>query len=75
MVIQRTYGRYSTMRGDMLDDTVRWLEWALKNPRYVPRIPRFRVDSGMRFSKRFKVAFWSTVNHKIADFPYPWEER
>jgi len=55
------YKYYSTMRQDMLEDTTRFLSWALRNVHCLPRIPRVRVDSGIRFSERFKVAFWSSV--------------
>lgn len=74
MVIQRSYNRYTTMRREMLSDSVRWIDWALANPDRVPRIPRVRVDSGIRFSERFKVAYWSTVVQKLDNYPYPWDE-
>jgi hypothetical protein len=72
-MVRRSMMHYAGIRSSMLDETVRWLEWALRNPRYVPRIPRVRVDSGVRFSERLKVAFWSTVNRKLAELPEPWE--
>ena len=72
---QRTYNRYSATRRDMLEDTTRFVGWALRNPVYFPRIPRVRVDSGMQFSERFKMAFWSSVLRKIRHVPFPWEDR
>jgi len=73
-MVQRTYNRYSGMRRDMLEDTTRFLGWALRNPVYIPRIPRVRVDSGIRFSERFKVAFWSSALQRLRQIPFPWEE-
>ena len=67
----RTFNRYSTIRTDMLDETVRFLTFALKNPGYFPRIPRVRVDSDVRFSEKIKVAFWSTAVKKAASAPVP----
>jgi hypothetical protein len=72
-VVQRIFNRYSTMRQDMLDETVRFLSWALKHPGDFPRIPRVRVDSGLRFSERIKVAFWTSVLDRMAHAAYPSE--
>ena len=70
----RVYNYYSTMRQDMLEDTTRFLSWALRNVHYFPRIPRVRVDSGIRFSERFKVAFWSSVFLRMSGLAEPLEE-
>ena len=72
-MLGRVYKHYSTMRRDMLEDTTRFLSWALRHPQGFPRIPRVRVDSGIRFSERFKVAFWSSVLHKMRQTPCPWD--
>jgi hypothetical protein len=66
------FNRYASIRHDMLDETVRFLSWALKHPQYIPRIPRVRVDSRkeVRFSTRIKVAVWSTMLRAIDKIPY-----
>jgi len=73
-MMPRVYNRYSTMRREMLDDATRFLSWALKNPQYFPRIPRVRVDSGITFSERFKIAYWSAALHRMRRIPYPTDD-
>jgi hypothetical protein len=60
-MVQRMFNRYSTMRRELLEETTGFLGWALHHVGIFPRIPRIRVDSGIRFSERFKVAFWSSA--------------
>ena len=60
-MVQRTFNHYSTVRTEMVADTTRILDWALQNAKSFPRIPRVRVDSGVRFTERIKVAFWSAA--------------
>ena len=67
---RRVFAHYSTMRRDMLEDTTRFVGWALKHPQYFPRIPRVRVNSGITFTERFKVAYWSTILHRLRHIPY-----
>ncbi|HUU43287.1 MAG TPA: hypothetical protein VMX57_05875 [Planctomycetota bacterium] len=74
MVIQRRYNYHSTVRTKMVEDTRRWLDWALERAGELPRIPRVRVDSGIRFSERFKVAFWSSVFLRMSGLAEPLEE-
>ena len=59
--MQRKYQAHGTSRVKMLEDTTRWLDWALHRVDGLPRIPRTRVGSGVRFSERMKVAFWSSM--------------
>lgn len=66
----RGFNYYSTMRGEMLDDTVRFLTWALAHPQYFRRIPRVPVDSGVKFSERIKVAWWGTALDELRRIPY-----
>jgi len=68
-MVRRVFNYYSTVRREMLEDTTRWLSWALENSQEFPRIPRVRVDSGITFSERFKVAFWSSVLLRMKDVP------
>lgn len=60
-MVQRAFRHYSTMRTEMVSETTRFLDWALDNAKLFPRIPRVRVDSGIHFSERIKVAFWSAT--------------
>jgi len=66
------FNRYSSIRGDMLDDTVKFLSWALKHPGYIPRIPRVRVDrkKKIRFSDKVKKAVWGTMLRAVDQIPY-----
>ena len=73
-MVRRVLNFYSTMRREMLEDTTRFLSWALKTPEELPRIPCVRVDSGIKFSERFKVAFWSSVLLRMKDIPGPDEQ-
>lgn len=70
MMVRRRFNCYSTVREAMLQETAGFLRWALDNPEEVPRIPRVRVDSGIRFSERFKVACWSSVLYKLEHIAY-----
>jgi hypothetical protein len=55
---------FERMRERMLEETSRFIEWGLKNPEKVQRIPRHPVGYG-GFSNRMKVVFWSlAVNNK-----------
>jgi hypothetical protein len=47
-------------RRKMLAETSAFIEWGLRNPDKVPRIPRRRVGEG-GFSKAMRVAFWGRV--------------
>ena len=69
-MMRRVFTHYSTMREDMLEDTTRFVGWALEHPQYFLRIPRVRADSGITFSERFKIAFWSCALHRMRDIPY-----
>ena len=60
-MVQRVYNHYSKMRREMVEEATGFLSWALHHSDLFPRIPRVRVDSGITFSERFKVAFWSSV--------------
>jgi len=73
-MVQRVFNHYSKMRRDMLEETTRFLSWALRNPGLLPRIPRVRVDSGITFSERFKVAFWSSVILRIRHIARQYED-
>ena len=55
------FNKYSGMRREMVEETTGFLNWALRHVGLFPRIPRVRVDSGIRFSERFKIAFWSST--------------
>ena len=70
-MVHRTFNHYSTVRRDMVDDTTRFLDWALQHPHFFPRIPRVRVDSGTAFSRRIRVAFWSSVLLKMNQMSCP----
>ncbi len=70
-MVQRAFNHYSTMRTEMIEETTRFLDWALVNGRSFPRIPRVRVDSGIRFSERIKVAFWSAAMLKMSNLQEP----
>ena len=74
MVIARKYKAHGTRRVKMLEDTTRWLDWALKRVDGLPRIPRTRVGSGVRFSERLKVAFWSSVLIQLNRMDEPSED-
>ena len=73
-MVRHAFNHYSTMRSDMVDETTRFLSWALRNYHLFPRIPRVRVDSGIRFSDRIKVAFWSTALLDMNEVNLPWDE-
>ena len=75
VVLQRKYRYYSTVRTNMVEDTKEWLDWALDRSEKMPRIPRTRVGSGIRFSERFKVAFWSSVFLRLNTMAEPREHR
>jgi hypothetical protein len=49
-----TDGRIRDLRMEMINDTSRFLTWALAQDRGLPRIPRKRVDAG-GFSEMLKV--------------------
>lgn len=70
-MVQRVYNRYSTMRREMLEETSRFLSWALRHSEQLPRIPRVRVDSGIRFSERFKIGFWSAALQRMKKAAIP----
>ena len=51
---------YEQFRQRLLDETSAFIEWGLKNPHRVPRIPTHPV--GLRqFSRRIKTIFWNYV--------------
>jgi len=58
----------------MLADTTQWLDWALERADALPRIPRTRVGSGVNFSERFKVAFWSSAIMQLNSMNDPKQE-
>ena len=72
-MVQRIFNHYSKTRQDMLEETTRFLSWALHHPGLLPRIPRVRVDSGIAFSERFKIAFWSSVILRMRRISCPYE--
>ena len=73
-MVQRVYNHYSTRRKDMIEQTTHFLNWALGTSHGLPRIPRVRVDGGIRFSERIKVAFWSAVLLKMDQIGCPSEK-
>ncbi len=70
-MVQRAINHYGQMSRAMVADTTRFLDWALHNVARFPRIPRVRVDSGVRFSERIKVAFWSSALLRMSDLKEP----
>ena len=70
-MVQRTINHYSTLRTEMISQTTHFLGWALDHAKLVPRIPRVRVDSGIRFSERIKVAFWSAALLRMSQLRSP----
>ncbi len=74
-MVLRTFNHYSTIRTGMIADTTRFLDWALANVKSFPRIPRVRVDSGIHFSERIKVAFWSAALLKMSGLQPPHEQQ
>jgi hypothetical protein len=73
-MVMKTYraDRYSGIRRDMLDDTVKFLSWALKHPEYFPRIPRVKIDPEhpVRFSARIKKTVWGIALKALEKIPY-----
>ncbi len=51
---------YEEFRQRLLDETSAFIEWGLKNPNRVPRIPTHRVGMG-DFSERIKTVFWNFI--------------
>ncbi|MGC8560454.1 MAG: hypothetical protein ACP5O1_07215 [Phycisphaerae bacterium] len=51
---------YEQFRRRLLDETSAFIEWGLKNPHRVPRIPTHPVGLG-QFSQRIKTVFWNYV--------------
>lgn len=49
-------------RGRMIEETNRFIEWALAHPDQVPQIPRHPVGSSP-FTDRAKKIFWSLFLH------------
>ncbi len=74
-MVQRAIHHYGETSRAMVADTTRFLDWALRNVARFPRIPRVRVDSGIRFSERIKVAFWSTALLQMNDLREPPADR
>ncbi len=51
---------YDQFRQRLLDETSVFIEWGLKNPGGVPRIPAHPVGAG-DFSHRIRAYFWDFV--------------
>jgi hypothetical protein len=69
-MVMRKRAYYAAMRDEMVDDTTDFLSWALQNSWAVPRIPRLRVDSFLRFPERVKAKFWESVLSRMKSLPY-----
>ncbi len=70
-MVQRAFNHYSSSRTEMISETTHFLDWAIANSSSFPRIPRVRVDSGIRFTERIKVAFWSAAILKMSNVQPP----
>ncbi|MGC8551857.1 MAG: hypothetical protein ACP5O7_03230 [Phycisphaerae bacterium] len=59
---------YEQLRQSMLDETSRFIEWGMRHPQAIPRIPTHPVGHGS-FPEQLKAWFWRWIWRQDMDAP------